>query len=44
MTTAGEYFHVQGPLNVPLGPQWYPLIAQAGGPSRASTSPAGTPT
>ncbi|WP_257015845.1 NtaA/DmoA family FMN-dependent monooxygenase [Rhodococcus sp. ACS1] len=28
---AGEFFHVQGPLNVPLGPQGYPLIAQAGG-------------
>lgn len=27
----GEFFSVQGPLNVPIGPQGYPLIAQAGG-------------
>ncbi|WP_067676922.1 NtaA/DmoA family FMN-dependent monooxygenase [Nocardia miyunensis] len=31
----GEFFDVRGPLNVPAGPQGYPLIAQAGG------SPAG---
>lgn len=29
----GEFFSVQGPLNVPLGPQGYPLVAQAGGSS-----------
>ncbi|WP_245819598.1 NtaA/DmoA family FMN-dependent monooxygenase [Rhodococcoides yunnanense] len=27
----GEFFSVQGPLNVPIGPQGYPLVAQAGG-------------
>lgn len=26
----GEYYHVRGPLNVPRGPQGYPVIAQAG--------------
>lgn len=26
----GPYFHVRGPLNVPRGPQGYPVIAQAG--------------
>lgn len=26
----GEFFDVQGPLNVPIGPQGYPVIAQAG--------------
>jgi FMN-dependent oxidoreductase (nitrilotriacetate monooxygenase family) len=26
----GEYFYVKGPLNVPRGPQGYPVIAQAG--------------
>lgn len=28
---AGEYFNVQGPLNVPVSPQVHPVIAQAGG-------------
>jgi FMN-dependent oxidoreductase (nitrilotriacetate monooxygenase family) len=27
---AGDHFHVRGPLNVPRGPQGYPVIAQAG--------------
>ena len=27
----GEFFDVTGPLNVPIGPQGYPAIAQAGG-------------
>jgi FMN-dependent oxidoreductase (nitrilotriacetate monooxygenase family) len=27
----GEYFDVAGPLNVPIGPQGHPVIAQAGG-------------
>ncbi|MQB44961.1 NtaA/DmoA family FMN-dependent monooxygenase [Rhizobium sp. ICMP 5592] len=27
---AGEYFSVKGPLNVPLGPQGHPVLAQAG--------------
>ncbi|MET0901320.1 MAG: NtaA/DmoA family FMN-dependent monooxygenase [Mycobacterium sp.] len=31
----GEFFDVTGPLNVPIGPQGHPVIAQAGG------SPAG---
>jgi FMN-dependent oxidoreductase (nitrilotriacetate monooxygenase family) len=31
----GEFFDVAGPLNVPIGPQGHPVIAQAGG------SPAG---
>lgn len=31
----GEFFDVRGPLNVPIGPQGHPVIAQAGG------SPAG---
>jgi FMN-dependent oxidoreductase (nitrilotriacetate monooxygenase family) len=26
----GEFFHVAGPLNVPIGPQGHPVIAQAG--------------
>lgn len=26
----GEFFDVRGPLNVPIGPQGYPVIAQAG--------------
>lgn len=27
---AGEFFHVRGPLNVPIGPQGHPVISQAG--------------
>jgi alkanesulfonate monooxygenase SsuD/methylene tetrahydromethanopterin reductase-like flavin-dependent oxidoreductase (luciferase family) len=27
---AGNFYHVRGPLNVPRGPQGYPVIAQAG--------------
>lgn len=27
----GEYFSIQGPLNVPVSPQTHPVIAQAGG-------------
>lgn len=27
----GEFFDVTGPLNVPIGPQGYPVVAQAGG-------------
>lgn len=27
----GEYYNVKGPLNVPVSPQTYPVIAQAGG-------------
>ncbi|WP_420848572.1 NtaA/DmoA family FMN-dependent monooxygenase, partial [Protofrankia coriariae] len=26
----GDFFHVAGPLNVPIGPQGHPVIAQAG--------------
>lgn len=26
----GEFFHVEGPLNVPIGPQGHPVISQAG--------------
>lgn len=31
---AGAYFTVKGPLNVPVSPQGYPVIAQAGGSDR----------
>lgn len=27
----GEFFHVAGPLNVPIGPPGHPIISQAGG-------------
>lgn len=30
----GEHFSVRGPLNVPVSPQGYPVIAQAGGSDR----------
>lgn len=30
----GEFFDVTGPLNVPIGPQGHPVIAQAGGSER----------